>query len=100
MFPLSGRHRFRVSGSVSPGFEPVRAEFEREFSLGRRRRAQCCAYRGADRVVDLWGESEEAADEESSVDGRREYDGDSLHVSGGGKKSNDGNGSSNSRNSR
>ena len=70
------RYGYRLGGRVSPGFEAVEREFRRAFALGRRRRAQLCVYVGGEAAVDLWGESEEAMEEE----GGKEYDGDSMQV--------------------
>ena len=44
-----------IGGSVAPGFEPVRAEFERNFAERGELGAACAAYRGGEKVVDLWG---------------------------------------------
>ncbi len=76
MFPLFGRQTYTVSGTVSPGWEPVREEFAREFGLGRRSRAQCCVYHKGQRVVDLWGVADDAKPEPE----KQPYDGDSLQI--------------------
>jgi CubicO group peptidase (beta-lactamase class C family) len=44
-----------VQGTVAPGFEGVRHEFERNFSERRELGAACAAYVGGEKVVDLWG---------------------------------------------
>jgi CubicO group peptidase (beta-lactamase class C family) len=44
-----------VDGYVAPGFEPVRQAFERNFREGRELGAACAAYRGGQKLVDLWG---------------------------------------------
>jgi CubicO group peptidase (beta-lactamase class C family) len=53
----------RVDGFVAPGFEEVRAEFERNFSRRGEVGAAVAAYWRGEKVVDLWG-------------GRRTPDGD------------------------
>ena len=44
-----------VDGSVSPGFEDVRREFERNFAERGELGAACAAYVAGSKVVDLWG---------------------------------------------
>lgn len=44
-----------VDGTVAPGFERVREEFERNFSKRGELGAACAAYVGGEKVVDLWG---------------------------------------------
>jgi CubicO group peptidase (beta-lactamase class C family) len=44
-----------TAGTVAPGFEPVRDEFERNFAERGEVGAACCVYRGGEPVVDLWG---------------------------------------------
>ena len=44
-----------VHGQVAPGFEAVRAEFERNFSERGERGAAVAAYYRGQKVVDLWG---------------------------------------------
>src|ERR671933_353014 len=44
-----------VHGEVAPGFEPVRAEFERNLARRRELGAACAAYENGRKVVDLWG---------------------------------------------
>ncbi len=53
------RSDYRVSGRVSPGFEPVRRAFEAGFARGVESAAQLCVYLGEECVVDLWGVSGE-----------------------------------------
>ncbi len=45
----------RVSGTVAPGFEEVRAEFERNFTERGEIGAAVAAYFRGEKVVDLWG---------------------------------------------
>jgi CubicO group peptidase (beta-lactamase class C family) len=63
---------FRVEGAVARGYESVAKLFVSNFRKGQEANAQCCAYVGGRRVVDLWGTSTEARDQK--------YDGDSLQV--------------------
>jgi CubicO group peptidase (beta-lactamase class C family) len=51
-----------VHGSVAPGFEEVRPEFERNFAERRELGAACAAYVGGEKVVDLWGGVRDARD--------------------------------------
>jgi CubicO group peptidase (beta-lactamase class C family) len=44
-----------IQGNVSPGFEPVRRQFEQNFREGRELGAACTIYHQGQRVVDLWG---------------------------------------------
>ena len=44
-----------ISGEVAPGFEPVRAEFERNFNLRGETGAACTLYFRGVKVVDIWG---------------------------------------------
>ena len=44
-----------VHGHVAPGFEEVRAEFERTFTERGELGAACAAYVRGEKVVDLWG---------------------------------------------
>eukprot|EP00095_Tigriopus_kingsejongensis_P001144 maker-scaffold628_size122696-snap-gene-0.33 protein:Tk01144 transcript:maker-scaffold628_size122696-snap-gene-0.33-mRNA-1 annotation:"esterase" len=60
--------KYRVEGSVAAGYEPVRDVFEAHFRQGLEANAQCCAYVGSERVVDLWGTAVDDPD----------YNGDSL----------------------
>src|ERR1044071_8045531 len=45
----------RVSGFVAPGFEEVRAEFERNFAERGEIGAAVAAFWRGEKVVDLWG---------------------------------------------
>lgn len=45
----------RVYGQVAPGFEPVRAEFARNFAERGETGAACAIYWRGEKVVDLWG---------------------------------------------
>ena len=45
----------RIHGHVAPGFEAVRAEFERNSAERGEIGAGVCAYWRGDKVVDLWG---------------------------------------------
>ena len=47
----------RISGEVTPGFEPVRDLFQRSLSPARDKNVQLCIYVGEERVVDLWASS-------------------------------------------
>ncbi len=44
-----------VHGEVAPGFEKVRAEFERNFAERGELGAACAVYHEGEKVVDLWG---------------------------------------------
>jgi CubicO group peptidase (beta-lactamase class C family) len=44
-----------IAGEVLPGFEPVRAEFERNFSRRGETGAACTLYYQGVKVVDIWG---------------------------------------------
>jgi len=54
---LHGQSDFngRPSGWVAPGFEEVRAEFERNFAERDEIGAAVAAYWRGEKVVDLWG---------------------------------------------
>src|SRR3954452_1552431 len=52
-----------IGGSVAPGFEEVRREFERNFAKRRELGAACAAFVGGEKVVDLWGGVRDARDE-------------------------------------
>jgi CubicO group peptidase (beta-lactamase class C family) len=47
--------RVTVEGHVSRGFEAVRETFVQNFARHRELGGACCAYRGGEKVVDLWG---------------------------------------------
>jgi CubicO group peptidase (beta-lactamase class C family) len=51
-----------IGGSVAPGFEEVRREFERNFAERRELGAACAAFVGGEKVVDLWGGVRDARD--------------------------------------
>src|SRR5438874_3560429 len=51
-----------IGGSVAPGFDGVRREFERNFAERRELGAACAAYVGGEKVVDLWGGLRDARD--------------------------------------
>ena len=57
----------KVEGSTAAGFEPVAEEFGRLLAEERDARGQFCAYLGGQRVVDLWGGGEVAADDLQGV---------------------------------
>lgn len=44
-----------VHGFVAPGFEPVRAAFEENFTQRHELGGGCCVYLRGEKVVDLWG---------------------------------------------
>jgi CubicO group peptidase (beta-lactamase class C family) len=44
-----------VLGSVQPGFEEVRDAFAENFARRHELGAACCAWRGKEKVVDIWG---------------------------------------------
>ncbi|MDV6028642.1 MAG: beta-lactamase family protein [Phycisphaera sp. RhM] len=54
MFTQS-ENRPTILGSVAPGFEPVRAEFETNFVSRGECGAACTVYHQGQKVVDLWG---------------------------------------------
>ncbi len=56
-----------VEGSTAPGFEPVAEEFRRLLAAERDARGQFCAYLRGQRVVDLWGGADVAADDLQGV---------------------------------
>ena len=47
--------KYEIHGHVSPGYEPVLETFREHFEQGREENAQCCAYVGEEKVVDIWG---------------------------------------------
>jgi CubicO group peptidase (beta-lactamase class C family) len=51
-----------VNGSVAPGFEEVRREFEANFTRRGELGAACAAFVGGEKVVDLWGGTRDARD--------------------------------------
>jgi CubicO group peptidase (beta-lactamase class C family) len=56
-----------LQGTTAPGFEPVAAEFRRLLAQERDARGQFCAYLRGQRVVDLWGGDDVAADDLQGV---------------------------------
>jgi CubicO group peptidase (beta-lactamase class C family) len=52
---MNGSAPSGMHGQVSRGFEPVRDAFVDNFARRRELGGACCAYRGAEKVVDLWG---------------------------------------------
>lgn len=44
-----------IGGTVAPGFEPVRTQFEKNFSSRGELGAACAVYVEGEKVVDLWG---------------------------------------------
>ena len=56
-----------VNGSTAPGFEPVAEEFRRLLAAERDARGQFCGYLRGQRVVDLWGGDDVAADDLQGV---------------------------------
>ncbi len=53
-----------IHGSVSPGFEPVRAAFEENFARRHELGGAVCIYHQGKKVVDLWGGSRDKVTEE------------------------------------
>ena len=45
----------RIEGSVSPGFEAVRAAFENNFAHRRELGGACCVFQNGEKIVDIWG---------------------------------------------
>ena len=65
--------RIDVGGLVEPGWEPVRAAFEKNFELGEEIGASTAVYHRGHKVVDIWGgEFDETGD--------RPYDDSTLQV--------------------
>ncbi len=56
-----------VSGETAPGFERVRAEFERLLATEADCAGQFCAYVGGRKVVDLWGGDDVGPDDLAGV---------------------------------
>jgi CubicO group peptidase (beta-lactamase class C family) len=72
---------YTIGGSVAPGFEPVRAGFEKNFRDGLERDAQLCIYWRGEAVVDLWGSNTAAGlDGEPHSTGGGAYDGDTIQT--------------------
>ena len=57
----------KVEGSTAPGFEPVAEEFGRLLARELDGRGQFCGYLRGQRVVDLWGGDDVAADDLQGV---------------------------------
>jgi len=57
-----------IGGTVAPGFEPVKDEFERNFAERGEVGAACCVYRRGEPVVDLWGGTTEAGGDQPYTD--------------------------------
>ena len=58
---MSSRGALVVQGVVAPGFEPVRALYEREMRTMAEEHTQLCVYHRGERVVDLWAAPADAA---------------------------------------
>ena len=54
-------HPLHIEGSVSPGYEVVRAAFVENFLRHGELGAACCVFRHGEKVVDLWGGVRDAA---------------------------------------
>ncbi len=52
---VAASERVAVEGHVSRGFEAVREAFTENFARRRELGGACCAFRGGEKVVDLWG---------------------------------------------
>ena len=72
------RHQDEIHGTVEPGFEACRIEFEANFRRGLEAKAQCCVYYKGKKVVDLWGVS--AAAKSRRKEGEPEYGPESLQI--------------------
>jgi len=55
MLLVTAPHRIEIHGRISPGFEPVRDAFVRNFASRRELGGACCVYHHGMKVVDLWG---------------------------------------------
>src|SRR5947207_2929892 len=55
MLLVTAPGRIDVHGHVSPGFEPVREAFARNFASRHELGGGCCVYHRGVKVVDLWG---------------------------------------------
>ena len=64
---------YTIDGSVDPAFSEVKNVFESFFASGWEQDAQCCVYRGSEKVVDLWGSKQGSRNEGF-------YDGDTMQV--------------------
>lgn len=57
-------------GFVAPGFEPVRELFEQHLRAGIEEHAQCCAFVGGVKVVELHGSAKPSRSRRSEYDVR------------------------------
>ena len=57
------RSSYKIQGSVSGKFEPVRRMFEKNFIDKLEAHAQLCVYVEDEKVVDLWGSRNESRDD-------------------------------------
>jgi CubicO group peptidase (beta-lactamase class C family) len=55
MLLVTAPDRVAIHGHVSPGFEPVREAFARNFARRRELGGACCVYQHGVKVIDLWG---------------------------------------------
>jgi CubicO group peptidase (beta-lactamase class C family) len=62
-----------VGGFVAPGWEPVKAAFQKNFELGEEIGAAAAVYHRGDKVVDIWGGS-------FDTDSDRPYDDSTLQL--------------------
>src|SRR5262245_29373105 len=53
--PMNESLESKIAGRVSPGFEPVRDAFSKNFTHRRELGGACCVYYRGEKVVDLWG---------------------------------------------
>ena len=53
--------KYEIFGDVSPGYEAVRDEFEKNFEAGKEDKCQCCVYVKGVKVVDIWGRMKPAS---------------------------------------
>lgn len=65
--------RINVDGFVAPGWEPVKAAFEKNFELGEEVGASAAVYHRGHKVVDVWGGSFDETDD-------RPYDDSTLQL--------------------
>eukprot|EP01045_Picozoa_sp_COSAG04_P009219 COSAG04_NODE_529_length_13029_cov_3.203248_9_plen_379_part_00 len=75
--PAGESTAFTISGTVSPGYEPVKEAFADNFRQGLERDAQLVIYKDGAVVVDLWGSSDEEGVSTAPEGG---YDGDTLQI--------------------
>merc|ERR1712227_261264 len=55
------RKSVEIHGTVVPGFELVKEEFQKNFELGEELSAQLCIVHKGDIIVDLWGSKEDSS---------------------------------------